>query len=52
MTNDALEQQFGPLSEELVDDVLEKSEQVHVALLLLTESESFDIVLGSLPIRP
>ena len=44
ITNNALEQQFGPLGEEPADDVLEKSEQVHVALVALTESESFDIV--------
>ena len=49
ITNDALEQHFGPLSEELVDDVLEKREQVHAALLALTESESFDIFLGAAP---
>ena len=30
-------------------DVQEKSEQVHVALLALTESESFDVVLGAAP---
>ena len=29
------------------EDLQEKSEQVHVALLALTRSESFDIVLGS-----
>ena len=46
ITSDVLKQQFGPLSEELVDDVLEKNKQVHVALLALTGSESFDIVLG------
>ena len=49
ITNEALDQQFGPLDAESVDDVLEKSEQVHVALLALTESESFDIVLGAAP---
>ena len=49
MTNNALEHQFGLLGEELVDDVLEKSEQVNVALRALTESESFDIVLGAPP---
>ena len=32
-----------------VDDVLEKSEKVYVALLALTESESFNIVLGAAP---
>ena len=46
ITSDVLKQQFGPLSEELVDDVLEKNKQVHVALLALTGSESFDSVLG------
>ena len=34
ITNNALEQQFGPLGEEPVDDVLEKIEQVHVALFV------------------
>ena len=43
ITNEALDQQFGPLGTEPADDVLEKSGQVHVALLALTESESFDI---------
>ena len=42
-------QQFGPLGAQPVDDVQEKSEQVHVALLALIESESFDIVLGAAP---
>ena len=46
---EAIEQQFDPLGEEPVDDVLEKSEQVHVALLALTESESFGIVLVAAP---
>ena len=32
---------------EPVEDVREKSEQVHVALPALTESESLDIVLGA-----
>ena len=32
---------------EPVEDVQEKSEQVHVALRALTESEGFDIVLGA-----
>ena len=36
VTNEVLDQQFGPLGPEPVDDVLEKSEQVHVALLALT----------------
>ena len=49
ITNDALEQQFGLLSGETVDDVLEKSEQVHVALSALTASESIDVVLGAAP---
>ena len=51
-TNDALEQKFGPQSEEPVDDALEKSEQVHVALSVLTESERFDILLGATPSGP
>ena len=49
ITNGALERQFGPMGAEPVEDVQEKSEQVHVALLTLTESESFDIVLGAAP---
>ena len=47
ITNEALDQQFGPLGAEPVDDVLEKSLKVHVALLALTESGNFDIVLGA-----
>ena len=47
ITNEALDQQFGPLGVEPVDDVLEKNEQVHVALLALTESEIFIFVLGA-----
>ena len=31
ISNDALEQQFGALSDEFVEDLLEQSEQVHVA---------------------
>ena len=34
---------------EPVEDVEEETEQVHVALLALTESESFDMVLGAAP---
>ena len=49
ITNEALDKQFGPLGAEPVGDVQEKSEQVHVALLALRESESFDIVLGAAP---
>ena len=41
ITNEALEQQFGPLGAQPVDDVLEKSERIHVALLALTGSERF-----------
>ena len=32
ITNETLNQQFGPLGAEPVEDVQEKSEQVHVAL--------------------
>ena len=46
---EALDQQFGPLGAEPVDDVQEKSEREHVALLALTESGSFDIVLRAAP---
>ena len=49
ITNEALDRQFGPIGAEPVEDVQEKSEQVHVAHLSLTESESFDIVLGAAP---
>ena len=51
ITNEALDRQFGPIGAEPVEDIQEKSEQfhvallVHVALLALTESESFDIFL-------
>ena len=45
--DEALGRQFGPISAEPVEDVQEKSEQVHVALL--TESASFDIVLKAAP---
>ena len=49
ITNEALDRQFGLAGAEPVDDVQEKSEQVHVALLALTESECFDVVLGAAP---
>ena len=49
ITYEARNRQFGSLGAEPVDDVQETSEQVHVALLALTESESFDIVLGAAP---
>ena len=35
ITNEALERHFGPRGADPVDDVQEKSEQVHVALLAL-----------------
>ena len=38
-----------PIGAEPVENVQEKSKQVHVALLAFTECESFDIVLGSAP---
>ena len=44
ITNEALDVQFAPTGPEPVEDVQEKSEQVHAALLALTECESFDIV--------
>ena len=37
ITNQAFDGQFGPMGAEPVEDVQEKSEQVHVALLALTE---------------
>ena len=43
ITNEALDRQFPLIGAEPVANVQEKSEQVHVALLALTESESFDI---------
>ena len=49
ITNEALDRQFGPIDAEPVEDVQEESEQAHVALLALTECESFDIVLGAAP---
>ena len=49
ITNEALDVQFGPTGAEPVEDVQEKSEQVHAALLALTECESFDIVPGAAP---
>ena len=52
ITNEALEQQFGPLGAQPVDDVLEKGERIHVALLALTGSERFDIVPGAAPSGP
>ena len=51
LTHDALEEQFGSLSDETVHDGLEKKEQVNVALLVLAESGSIDVVLGSSSIR-
>ena len=49
ITIEALDRQFGPIGAEPIEDVQEKSEQGHVALLALTESESFDIGLGAAP---
>ena len=49
ITNEARDRQFSPIGAAPVEDVQENSEQVHVALLALTESESFDIVLGAAP---
>ena len=37
ITNQAFDGQFGPMGAEPVEDVQEKSEQVHVAFLALTE---------------
>ena len=48
-TNNAFEQQFSPLVDEPVDDVLEMSEDVHVAFLVLIESESFEVFRGAAP---
>ena len=49
ITNEAHDRQFGPVGAEPLEDIQERSEQVHVALLALTESESFDIVHGAAP---
>ena len=49
ITNEPLDRQFGPMGAETIEDVLEKSEQGHVALLAVTESGSFGIVLGAAP---
>ena len=49
ISDDALEQEFGTLSDETVEKILEKSEQVQAALLALTEGEGFDIVVGAAP---
>ena len=49
ITSEACDRQFGPIGAEPVQGAQEKSEQVHVALLALTESESFDAVLGVAP---
>ena len=49
ITIEPLDRLFGPTGAEPVEDVQEKSEQVHVAFLELTESESFDVVLGAAP---
>ena len=49
ITNETLHRQFGPTGAEPVEDLQEKSEEVRVALLASTESESFDIVLGAAP---
>ena len=46
-TNEALDRLFGPTGAAPVEDVQEKSEQVHVVFLELTESESSDVVLGA-----
>ena len=49
ITNEALDRQCGPMGAEAVEDVQEKSEQVHVALLALIGCGIFDVVLGVAP---
>lgn len=44
-----LDDQFGDTGHEPVGEIFEKNAQLHVALLALTEGESFDIVLGAAP---
>ena len=51
ITNEAHDRQFGPTGAEPVEDVQDRTELVHVALLALRESESFDIVLVAAPFR-
>ena len=47
--NNVITNEGGPIGAEPVEDLQEKREQFHVALLALTESESFDVVLGAAP---
>ena len=49
VTREDLHAQFGELSSDPVQDLSEKDAQVHVALLSLTEGESFDVVMGAAP---
>ena len=49
ITNDELEHQFRPLSDEPVGEILERCKHVHLAPSALTECESFDSVLGAAP---
>ena len=49
ITDEALGRHFGPIGAEQLKMFRKESEQVHVALLSLTESESFDFVLGAAP---
>ena len=50
-TNEALDRQLCPVGADAIEDVQDKGDQVHVALLALTESESFDVVFWSGTIR-
>jgi len=49
ITDRDVDDQFGDLGHEPIDQIGEKNSQLHVALLALTEGESFDIVLGAAP---
>ena len=49
ITDKDVDDQFGDTGHEPVDHIAEKNSQLHVALMALTEGESFDIVLGAAP---
>ena len=47
LASDDIENEFDHLSDELDDEILEKSEEFHVALSAMTESVCFHIVFRS-----
>ena len=49
ITEQDLDEQFGDTGHEPVEGITERNAQLHVALLALTEGESFDVVLGAAP---